>query len=48
MKVILEHGINYFFYYDAVSSVMLILEKLAEVKDLIEKVKKLDEVHVLK
>lgn len=46
MKVVLEHGIDYFFYYDAVSSIMLILEKLSEVKDLIDKVKKLEEVHV--
>ncbi len=46
MKVVLEEGINFFFYYDAVSSVMLILEKLAEVKDLIDRVKKLEEVHV--
>ncbi len=46
MKVVLDEGIDYFFYYDAVSSVMLILEKLAEVKDLIDRVKKLEEVHV--
>jgi len=46
MKAVLEQGINYFFYYDAVSSIVLILERLSEVKDLIDKVKKLEEVHV--
>lgn len=46
MKVILEEGISFFFYYDAISSIILILERLGEVKELIDKVKKLEEVRV--
>lgn len=46
MKVVLDEGIDYFFYYDVVFFVMFILEKFVEVKDLIDRVKKLEEVYV--
>ncbi|WAM33948.1 sugar phosphate nucleotidyltransferase [Caldicellulosiruptor morganii] len=42
MKAVLGSGVSYFFYYDAISSILLILEKLKEVKEMIDKVKKLE------
>ncbi|WAM31665.1 sugar phosphate nucleotidyltransferase [Caldicellulosiruptor naganoensis] len=42
MKVVLDTKINYFFYYDAISSILLILEWLLDVKEMIDRVKKLE------
>jgi len=42
MKVVLDSKINYFFYYDAISSILLILEWLFDVKEMIDRVKKLE------
>lgn len=46
MKTIMNEGINYFFYYDAISSIILILENIKSVKEMIDKVKKLEAVQV--
>ncbi|WP_039764059.1 sugar phosphate nucleotidyltransferase [Caldicellulosiruptor sp. F32] len=42
MKEVLDTKINYFFYYDAISSILLILEWLLDVKEMIDRVKKLE------
>jgi len=42
MKTILGENVDYFFYYDAVSSIILILENIKTVKEMIDKVKKLE------
>jgi len=44
MNEIYKNNINYFFYYDAISSIILILENIRSVKEMIDKVKKLEAV----